>query len=426
MLDIKKARENPDIFRKGLQDRGGKYIPVFNNLLEKDELRRKKILEVEALEHLRNKISKEIGEFKRKGIDIKTQYPNLLIHAEEVKSKLEAQKQGLTALESEFSELMLSVSNISHESVPFGKGPENNKTVQDSSELKTFDFEPKNHHTIGEALGLIDFERATKLAGSRFVMLKGKLATLERALIQFMLDAHTREHGYTEIYPPLLVNTQTLTGTGHLPKFEEDLYRCRDEAMYLIPTEEVPLLNIHRDEILQESQLPINYTSSAVSFRREAGSYGKDTLGIIRNHQFKNIEMVRIVTPETSYEELEILKDHAETVIKKLELPYRIIELCTGDLGFSARKTYDLEIWTPGEKLWREVSSCSNCEDFQTRRLNIRFKNKKGKKIFPHLLNGTGVSINRTLAAIMENCQTKDGRIMIPKVLHGYLPFTEI
>lgn len=427
MHDLKKIRDNPDFYRLAMKNRGGRYLPYFEELLKEDENRRKKILEIETLQAGRNEISKKIGEFKK---NKKEPPPELTKEAEAIKFQIEAFDATFQDLEAKTRELLLSIPNVLDPATPLGKSPQDNKIVAewrtDSKDAPAADFNVKDHVAAGEALGYLDIERAGKLAGSRFAVLKGPLAALERALIQFMLDVHTREHGYIEIYPPLLLNTATLTGTGHLPKFEEDLYRLREDALYLSPTEEAALCSLHREEVLSEDGLPLAYAAGCVSFRREAGSYGKDTRGIIRNHQFKNVELVRLVKPEDSDRELELLRRHAETILQKLRLPYRVILLCSVDLGFSSLKTYDLEVWMPGEKLWREVSSCSNCGDFQSRRINVKFKRAGSGKEFVHLLNGTGVSVNRTLAAILENYQKADGSIAVPEVLCSYLSFNKI
>ncbi|MEK6543507.1 MAG: serine--tRNA ligase, partial [Elusimicrobiota bacterium] len=374
----------------------------------------------------RNEVSRKIGEFKK----AKQETPaGLANEADVIKTQLEAFNGTTEEAEAKTRELLLSIPNLLDASTPLGKTPEDNKVVSEwVPPGRPLDpgFAVKNHVEAGEALGLLDIDRAGKLAGSRFAVLKGPLATLERALIQLMLDTHTREHGYTEIYPPLLLNAETLTGTGQLPKFEEDLYRMRDEALYLSPTEEVALCSLHRDEVIDESALPVAYTAGCVSFRREAGSYGKDTRGIIRNHQFKNVELVRFCRPEDSAAELELIRTHAEAILKKLAIPYRVLALCSGDIGFAAMKTYDLEVWMPGEKMWREISSCSNCGDFQARRINVKYKKADGKKEFVHLLNGTGVSVNRMLAAVLENHQEPDGSVRVPQALRHYLPFERI
>jgi seryl-tRNA synthetase len=341
---------------------------------------------------------------------------------EEVSEAIRNSEKPLADVEARFEAFMLSLPNLPHESVTVGKGAEDNKEVRRWGEPPVFDFAPKNHWEIGEELGILDFARAAKIAGTRFVVYRGAGARLERALINFMLDVHTRDNGYKEMLPPALVNRAALVGTGQLPKFEEDLFRLAQEEYFLIPTAEVPLTNLHRDEVVERGELPIKYVAYTPCFRSEAGSYGKDVRGLIRQHQFNKVEMVKFTEPETSYEELEDMVKNAEAILQGLELPYRVVELCTGDMGFSAAKTYDLEVWLPGQNAYREISSCSNCEDFQARRAQIRYrKEKKGKPIFVHTLNGSGLAVGRTLVAVLENYQQKDGTVVIPDALRPYL-----
>jgi seryl-tRNA synthetase len=338
-----------------------------------------------------------------------------------VSDRIKQLDEKLRILDEQIKDVMLIVPNIPHESVPVGKNEEDNVVLRTWGEPRPFDFPPLNHWDIAEMQGIIDFDRAAKIAGARFALMKGPGAKLERSLMNFMLDVNTSK-GYTEVFPPILVNRESMTGTGQLPKFEPDLFRIADPELYLIPTAEVPVTNIYRDEILQEKDLPAYYTAYTPCFRREAGSYGKDTRGLIRQHQFNKVELVKFVKPEDSYNELERLTTDAEDILQKLRLPYRVVVLCTADLGFSSTKTYDLEVWLPGQQRYREISSCSNFEDFQARRANIRFK-REGKKgtEFVHTLNGSGLAIGRTVVAILENYQQKDGNVAIPEALRPYM-----
>jgi seryl-tRNA synthetase len=332
----------------------------------------------------------------------------------------------LAEIEARFEAFMLSLPNLPDPSVAVGKNAEDNKEIRRWGELPKFAFRPKNHWDIGEELGILDFVRAAKIAGARFAVYRDAGAKLERALINFMLDLHTKENGYKEILPPVLVNRVSLIGTGQLPKFEEDLFRLAQGEYFLIPTAEVPLTNLHRDEMVEREELPIMYVAYTPCFRSEAGSYGKDVRGLIRQHQFNKVEMVKFTEPETSYQELEGMVRNAGEVLERLKLPYRVVELCTGDMGFSAAKTYDLEVWLPGQNAYREISSCSNCEDFQARRAQIRYrKEKKGKPIFVHTLNGSGLAVGRTLVAVLENYQQRDGSVLIPDVLRPYMDGAE-
>lgn len=416
MLDIDILRKRSDFVKERLSTRDRKLVPLVDEILEKDHLRRKLLTELESLRAQRNRKSKEIGIWKREGKDTKA----IEEEVRRLKGRIESLEENLRKVSEELSDLMLRLPNLPHESVPVGEGEEDNVEVRRWGEPKELGFKPRPHWELGEMLGILDFERGSRLAGSRFTVIKGIGARLERALINFMLDTHARR-GYREVIPPHLVRPDILEGTGQLPKFGEDLYMCERDGLYLIPTAEVPLTNLFKGEILSEEDLPIYLTAYTPCYRREAGSHGKDIRGIIRQHQFNKVELVKIVHPAKSYEELESLTADAEYILRLLELPYRVVELCTGDLGFSASKTYDIEVWFPSQNRYREVSSCSNCEDFQARRMNTRFKDAKGKKRFVHTLNGSGLAVGRTLAAILENYQRKDGSVDIPKVLRDYV-----
>ena len=386
--------------------------------MELDHERRSILRELESLRAERNAKSKEIGMLKRKGEDTSS----LEEEVKKIKESIEAYEEKLASVEEKLRDLMLRIPNLPHKSVPIGKDESENVEVRRWGKPKDFSFEPRPHWEIGERLGIFDFERAGKISGSRFVILKDWGAKLERALINFMLDLHSRK-GYKEVWPPHLVRPEILVGTGQLPKFEEELYKCERDNLYLIPTAEVPLTNLYRDEILSEEDLPIYMVSYTPCYRREAGSYGKDVRGIIRQHQFNKVELVKIVKPEHSYEELELerLTADAEDVLRLLELPYRVVLLCTGDMGFASAKTYDIEVWFPSQGRYREISSCSNCEDFQARRMNTRYRDAQGKLHFVHTLNGSGLAIGRTLAAILENYQQEDGSVVVPEALRDYL-----
>ncbi len=416
MLDIELIRRKPDFVRERLATRDRDLPRLVDRILDIDGRRRKLITELESLRALRNKRSKEIGVLRREGKDTSS----LEEEVRELKVKIENLEEQLAGLKEEFTDLMLRLPNIPHGSVPVGEDEGENVELRRWGEPRSFSFEPRPHWELGEKLGILDFERGARLSGSRFTVVRGWAAYLERALINFMLDVH-REKGYEEVIPPHLVKPEILLGTGQLPKFEEDLYRCERDDLYLIPTAEVPLTNLFRGEILKEEDLPIYLTAYTPCYRREAGSHGKDVRGIIRQHQFNKVELVKIVHPDTSYGELEKLTADAEEILKLLELPYRVVELCTGDLGFSAAKTYDIEVWFPSQGRYREVSSCSNCEDFQARRMNTRFKDSSGRNRFVHTLNGSGLAVGRTLAAIIENYQREDGSVEVPQVLRDYL-----
>ncbi len=417
MLDIKLIREKPDWVKERLKARGGEY-PV-DEVLRLDEKRRALLQEVEALRHERKEKSEEIGKLKKAG---KEELAKAL--SEEVKKlseRLKVLEEALKEVEKELFDTLSRIPNIPHESVPYGESDKDNVVVKKYGDPPSFSFQPRPHWELGEILGIFDFERAAKITGSRFTVYYREGALLERALINFMLDLHIKKHRYTEVLPPFIVNEASMFGTGQLPKFREELFKLEDWDYYLIPTAEVPVTNLHRDEILPEEVLPLYYTAYTPCFRAEAGAYGKDIKGIVRQHQFNKVELVKFTIPETSYEELESLLLDAEEVLQLLELPYRVVVLCTGDLGFSAAKTYDIEVWAPGQNRYIEISSCSNFEDFQARRANIRYRPKGGgKPRFVHTLNGSGLAIGRTLMAILENYQQEDGSVIIPKVLHPY------
>jgi len=399
MLDARFVREHIDVIKKSLLERNASI--QFDEFLRLEEQRRTLLKEAEELRNKRNVASEEVGKLRKQKQDA----AKLIEEMKGVSDRIRELDEKLKSLEESTNEFLLNVPNIPHESVPVGKDETENVVVRRWGEPREFDFEPLNHWDIGETLGIIDFERAAKIAGARFSLTKGFGAKLERALMNFMLDQHATK-GYQEVLPPIIVNRDSMRGTGQLPKFEMELFRIVDPEFYLIPTAEVPVTNIHRNEILDEKDLPIYYTAYTPCFRREAGSYGKDVRGLIRQHQFNKVELVKFVKPEVSYAELESLTMNAEDILRKLELPYRVIALCTGDIGFSAAKTYDLEVWLPGQQKNREISSCSNFADFQARRANIRFK-REGKKgtEFVHTLNGSGLAIGRSLVAILENYQ---------------------
>ncbi len=416
MVDLAKLRRNRGWFEERLKSRGSTLdLGRFDQI---DAERRSRITEVEALKRKRNEVSKEIGRRKAQGEDIS----GITAEMKELSNTIKEMEERVKALDEELYAFLALIPNPPHESVPIGEGEEDNPVVRTWGEPREFSFEPLSHDEIGKRLDILDFERASKLSGSRFVVYKGLGARLERALIAFMLDLHTERHGYTEIMPPVLVNGETMYGSGQLPKFKDELYLCERDSLYLIPTAEVPLVNLHRNETLKEEQLPLYYTAYTPCFRREAGSHGKDVKGIIRQHQFNKVELVKFTTPESSYQELEKLVRDAEEVLQLLGLPYRVVELCTGDLGFSSAKTYDIEVWVPSQNRYREISSCSNCEDFQARRAGIRYKPKSGgKSQYLHTLNGSGLAVGRTLLAILENYQREDGGVVIPEALRRYM-----
>jgi len=416
MLDVKLLREDLDRVKARMATRGTEIN--WDEFVSLDRERRETLANIERLKERKNRLSGEIGRIKKSEGDAST----LMREVEEVSDAIRNGEGPLAEIEARFEQFMLTLPNLPNPSVTIGKTSDDNKEIGRWGEPPTFDFPAKNHWEIGEELGILDFARAAKIAGARFTLYKGAGARLERALINFMLDLHTGEHGYKEMIPPTLANRAALTGTGNLPKFEEDLFRIESPEYFLIPTAEVPLTNVHRDETLDREDLPVKYTAFTLCFRREAGSYGKDVRGLIRQHQFNKVEMVKFTEPETSYDELESMVQNAEEVLKRLKLPYRVVELCTGDMGFASAKTYDLEVWLPGQNAYREISSCSNCEDFQARRANIRYRrDKKAKPIFVHTLNGSGLAVGRTLVAILENYQQKDGSVAIPEALRPYM-----
>ncbi len=421
MLDLKLMQNNPEKVRESLKKRGSSIdVQEFATL---DEKRKTLIAEVEQLKAERNKVGPEIAKRKRAREDVS----DLLERMGQVAERIKTLDAELAEVQAEEKEWLMAVPNIPAEDTPVGKSEDDNPVLRYWGEKPEFGFAPKEHWELGVELGGFDFERAAKLTGSRFVVSKGWAARLERALATFMLDTHLEEHGYSEVIPPFIVNKNTMTGTGQLPKFEEDLFKLRDTEYYLIPTAEVPLTNLYSGEVLDESQLPMLLCAHTPCFRSEAGSYGKDTKGLIRMHQFMKVEMVNLAHPDHSYEALETMTAAAEKILQKLGLHYRVISLCTGDIGFSAAKTYDLEVWLPGQEKYREISSCSNCEDFQGRRANIKFQPKDSKKKeFVHTLNGSGLAVGRTLVAVLENYQQEDGSIIVPEALRPYMGGLEV
>jgi seryl-tRNA synthetase len=416
MLELKFVRQNLDMVQKSVLKRfKNADIEGFKIY---DTKARAILAEIEELRHRRNVVSDKIASMKRKGEDAN----DLVLEMREVSATIKILDSDLSENEEKINRILLEIPNIPHSSVPEGKDSSDNRIIRTFGKPPEFKFEPKPHWEIGEELKILDFERASKITGARFPLYIGAGAKLERALINFMLETHTTRHGYTEILPPFIVNKQSMTSTGQLPKFAEDLFKLEGWDYYLIPTAEVPVTNIHQNETLDESILPVLYTAYTPCFRSEAGSYGKDTKGLIRQHQFNKVELVKFSKPETSYDELEKLLNDAETILKQLELPYQVVSLCTGDLGFSAAKTYDIEVWMPSQGVYREISSCSNFENFQARRGNIRFK-RKGKKgaEFVHTLNGSALAVGRTFAAILENYQQEDGSVIIPEILKPYM-----
>lgn len=421
MLDLKLLQKNPQVVADALAKRNSSInVEEFTTI---DKRRRELLVELESLKSERNKASGEVAKMKRAGEDASEFISRLGSLSDKIK-ELDAETDTIIT---EMNEWLIAVPNIPHESVPVGVSEDENVELHKWGTKPTMSFTPKEHWEIAETMGGLDFERAAKLTGSRFAVLWGWAARLERALINLFLDMQTLEHGYTEVFPPAIVNSATMTGTGQLPKFEEDLFRLSHKDYYLIPTAEVPLTNMHAGEMLEESDLPRAYTAQTQCFRSEAGSYGKDTKGLFRMHQFTKVEMVRYANPDTSYEDLEKMRQHAENILQRLGLHYRVITLCTGDTGFSAAKTYDIEVWLPGQDKYREVSSCSNCEDFQARRANLKFKRKGAKKPeFVHTLNGSGLPTGRTMIAIIENYQQEDGSIVVPEALRPYMGGIEI
>ena len=415
MLDPRSIRENFAAVQERLARRGGSLD--LTPLRELDTRRRDLLQQAESLKALRNQVSEEISRIKDK-----SQAQDKILEMREVSQRIKGMDEELKGIEEELNGLLMTIPNLPHDSVPVGADESDNVQVGIWGEPPVFDFEPKPHWEIGEELGILDFERGAKLTGARFTLYRGMGARLERALINFMLDLHTAEHGYEEMLPPFIVNRESMTGTGQLPKFSDDLFRLEGLDYYLIPTAEVPVTNIHRGEILKVGELPISYTAYTPCFRAEAGSYGKDVRGLIRQHQFNKVELVKFTRPADSYAELDKLRANAEEVLRRLGLHYRVMALCTGDMGFSAAKTYDLEVWLPGQSTYREISSCSNFEDFQARRAGIRFReDDKAKPEFVHTLNGSGLAVGRTLLAILENYQQADGSVLVPEVLRPYM-----
>ncbi|NOQ47266.1 MAG: serine--tRNA ligase [Desulfobulbaceae bacterium] len=418
MLELRFIRENIDLVREKSLHRG--VDPTLIDRFTQTDARRLSLLaEVETLKNRRNTVSREIAPFKQAGEHEKAE--PLILEMREVSIKIKAMDSELAAIQEELGDIVMSIPNLCHDSVPKGRDDSDNVEIKKWGEIPNFSFSPKPHWEIGEELGILDFETAAKLSGARFALLKGFGSKLSRALINFFLDLHTQKHGYTEVLPPFMVNSKAMTGTGQLPKFKEDSFKIEDWDLWLIPTAEVPLTNIHSGDTLAEADLPVKYTAYTPCFRSEAGSYGKDTRGLIRQPQFEKVELVKFTTPESSDDELESLLTDAETVLQLLELPYRVVNLCSGDLGFSATKTYDIEVWLPGQDTYREISSCSNFLDFQARRAGIRYRPDGQKKSrLVHTLNGSGLAVGRTLLAILENYQQEDGTVNLPKVLEPY------
>ena len=416
MLDLKYLRANMALVKKNIELR--RYDLDLSRFESLDMDRREKLSVLEELRHRRNSVSEDIAQMKKKGEDAS----RLISEMKEVSSSIKEKEQELVQVQEELDLLRMVIPNMLDESVPPGKDEEDNPVLREWGEIRKWDFDPLPHWEIGEGLKILDFACAAKLSGARFALYRGQGARLERALISFMLDIHTGEHGYKEILPPFMVNAASMTGTGQLPKFEEDLFKIEGRDLYLIPTAEVPVTNIHRDEILKENDLPIYYAAYTPCFRSEAGSHGRDTRGLIRQHQFNKVELVKFCKPENSSEELEKLTANAEEILKRLMLPYRVIVLCSGDTGFSAAKTYDLEVWLPGQGLYREISSCSSFTDFQARRAGIRFKREgsTGTELL-HTLNGSGLAVGRTVVAILENYQNADGTVSVPSALQPYM-----
>jgi seryl-tRNA synthetase len=419
MLDPVFVRDNPDLVAERLRSRGMDPAADLSALAELESARRRLLPEVEGLKRDQNTAGEAVARAKKAGEDPSAIFAENKARGGRIKT-LEAE---LTTIEAKRDALLLTIPNLPHESVPVGKSADDNAEVRRWGTPREFSFTPKPHWDLGADLGVLDFERATRMAGARFAVLTGAGAQLSRALINFMLELHTTEHGYTEVVPPFLVNSTALTGTGNLPKFEQDLFKIAgDWDLYLIPTAEVPVTNLHREEILDGRQLPLKYTAYTPCFRSEAGSYGADVRGLIRQHQFEKVELVKFTTPEQSYDELESLTRNAETVLERLELPYRRMLLCTGDMGFGSAKTYDIEVWLPSQKTFREISSCSNTESFQARRSQIRFRpDGTGKAQLAHTLNGSGLAVGRTLIAILENFQQEDGSVTVPEALRPYM-----
>lgn len=424
MIDIKLIRENPDLVKKGIENKNDKSS--IDDILAVDKQRREKLQLVEDLKAKRNNASQQIGLHKKSGKSTDA----IMEEMKQVSDDIKKIDDELKDINEKFQTLLQWLPNLPHHSTPIGKSAEDNvearKWIPEDFSFE-LDFKPLDHVELGKKLGILDFERGAKISGSGFPVYVGKGATLERALINFMIDYHIENHGYKEVFPPFVVNPESMFGTGQLPKMQEDMYHVGKDELYLIPTAEVPITNLHRNEILNEEQLPINYVAYSACFRREAGSYGKESKGFLRVHQFNKVEMVKIVKPETSYDELEKIVNDAEDILKELKIPYKILLLCSGDLSFAAAKCYDIETWSPAENKWLEASSCSNFEDFQARRANIKFKGKDSKKPeIAHTLNGSGLATSRLMVSILENYQTPEGKIIVPKVLQKYTGFNII
>ncbi len=415
MHDLRTLRDNLDTIKSQLGPRGREV--AWDELRALLDERRTLTVAVDSLRHELKKGSEDVARLKRD----KQPADATMAQMKALGDRIKSEEERLRTAEERAVDMALRIPNLPHSSVPVGKDPAENQEVRRWGTTPSFSFPAKSHSDLGEALGILDFERAAKIAGARFVVLTGLGARLERALINFMLDLHTTRHGYQEVLPPFMVNRSAMTGTGQLPKFEDDLFKLRDDEYFLIPTAEVPVTNLHRDEIVPDDRLPIRYTAYTPCFRREAGSYGKDTRGLIRQHQFNKVELVAFVRPDESYQELDRLTGQAETILQELKLPYRVVTLCTGDMGFAATKTYDIEVWVPSQNTFREISSCSNFEAFQARRAGIRYRRKDGKTDFLHTLNGSALAVGRTLVALLENYQQADGSVTIPPVLRPYM-----
>lgn len=415
MLDIKMIRQNVEMVKEKLATRNVDEAKI-NEFVALDEKRRAELVKVEELKKLRNDVSGEIAQLKRN----KENADDKIAQMKKVGEEIKALDEQIAKIDEELTAIATTLPNLPHESTPIGKDEDDNVEVRRHGSVRAFDFEPKPHWEIAENLGILDFERGAKVSGSRFVFYKGLGARLERAIYNFMLDEHGKE-GYTEVIPPYIVNSHSMFGTGQFPKFKEDVFQLANTDLTLIPTAEVPLTNYYNGEILEEADLPVYFTALSPSFRSEAGSAGRDTRGLIRLHQFNKVEMVKLTKPEESYNELEKMTQNAENILQKLNLPYRVVALSTGDMGFSAAKTYDLEVWIPAQDTYREISSCSNCEDFQARRAMIRYRDENGKMQYVHTLNGSGLAVGRTVAAILENYQNEDGSVTIPEVLVPYM-----
>ncbi len=417
MIDIKLIRDKPEVVKESLRKRG--YDFNIDNLLNIDEKRRANIAKVEQLKARINEISREVGILKKRKEEEEAK--KMMEESKRIAKEIEVIEKELYEIEIRFDQLLLLIPNIPHESVVYGTDSSQNPVVRTWGQKPVFSFKPLSHRELGEKLGILDFERGTKISGSGFTVMLNLGARLERALINFMIDLHV-SRGYTEILPPFLVNSKSMVGTGQLPKFEEDMYKIQHDDLYLVPTAEVPVTNLHRNEIIDKDKLPLKYVAYTPCFRREAGSYGKDVRGLIRQHQFDKVELVNFVEPEKSFEEIESLLEEAEEVLRQLKIHYRVVSLCTGDLGFASAKTYDIEVWLPGQSEYKEISSVSNFTDFQARRANIRYRpGPKSKPVFVHTLNGSGLAIGRTVVAVLENYQQEDGTVAIPEVLVPYM-----